>query len=384
MSELGEAFSSLGLDPSLAGSISASSSLSQAIDQFSSAQMGPPMAAQLREALGTVLPPILRTSPLSSGIRFTPTARTWEAVHYANDLINHQPKFKFLFKVKFEGFEATGAKDYEFFVTRCDKPKVQLNHTDVNYYNFRTRVLTSATFAPLSMTFLDEIGDSVNYFFKNYLKLVSGQAQGYTGIDGGATTSSSTLPYATGSSVGKKIIIQQIFGNGLADNKFIFKNPRIESLDFDELSMDDSTTGSLLTLSFHYDALECQTGTGKTINNWGNTEIGAAGGTSNFANAGSDTSIAESVVTGSGGSIMAGKSPITGQRTSDVTASVAGFPAAIIDKVRSNPKGGPNQQGSVSSADTTVDRGIKSTLANISSGFNLQYSGEQERSYGPQ
>lgn len=383
MSDLSNAFSQIGLDPSLADSVSASSSLSQAIDQFSSNQLSGSAAEQFREALGTVLPPILRTAPLSGGLRFTPAAREWESVHYANDLINRQPKFKFLFKVQFKGFPDQVGEAMHF-VTRCDKPKVQLNHTDVNYYNFRSRVLTSVTFAPLSITFLDEIGDSVNHFFKSYLREVSGQGQGYTGIDGGNADSSSTIPYATGSSAGREIIVQQIFGNGLADNKFIFKNPRIESFDFDELAMDDSTTGSTMTLSFHYDALECQTGNGRPAYTWGDTDISAGGGTSNFANAGADTVLTETVTTGSAGSINAGRSSVVLPRMSDVADSVRGFPSAIADLVNSNPRPNQaNQADAISSAYSTLDRGIQDTFSQIKSGFNLKFSGSQEASYVP-
>ncbi len=381
MSDLSNAFSQIGLDPSLAESVSASTSLSQAVDQFSSNQLHGSAADQIREALGTVLPPILRTPPLSGGLRFTPAAREWESVHYANDLINRQPKFKFLFKVQFKGFPDQVGEAMHF-VTRCDKPKVQLNHTDVNYYNFRSRVLTSVTFAPLSITFLDEIGDSVNHFFKSYLREVSGQGQGYTGIDGGNADSSSSIPYSNGSSAGREIIVQQIFGNGLADNKFIFKNPRIESFDFDELAMDDSTTGSTMTLSFHYDALECQTGNGRPAYTWGDTDISAGGGTSNFANGGADTSLNESATTGSAGSINAGRSPVIFPRMSDV-ADLGEFPTALADLVNNTPIGGPNQENAISSAASTLDRGIQDTFSQIKSGFNLKFSGNQEASYVP-
>lgn len=217
---------------------------------------------------------------------------TWEAIHYAQDLLNHQPKPKFLFKVKFEGFDT---KDYYYFVHRIDKPKVKLQHTDINYYNFRTRVLTHVTYDPMTITFLDESGNSVNEFFANYMKKRSGQANGNWGINSGFGAASSSLPYGSttpkankGYSELTKITIEQIFANGNMANRFEFANPRIESFDFDELNMDENA-GSSLTMTFTYDAIRCTTTRPQAdglLYTWGQTDLLAAGGTSGKSNAG--------------------------------------------------------------------------------------------------
>jgi len=217
---------------------------------------------------------------------------------YAVDLNAHHPKLKFLFKVGFRGF---GIRNFYYFIHRCDKPKIKFNHTDVNYYNFRTRVLTSTTFEPLTMTFLDEIGNSVNEFFANYLKRRSGQGNGQFGIDKGFGEASSSKPYenayssglrnsSTGTVSGTEIVVEQIFANGLYANRFNFINPRIEAFDFDELSMEESA-GSLLTCTFTYDALRCETVGGEKdkrvpIYTWGQTDLKKGGGTSGPENAG--------------------------------------------------------------------------------------------------
>ena len=78
-----------------------------------------------------------------------------------------------MFKVKFEGF---GAENFYYYVTRCDKPKIDFVHQDVNYYNFRTKVKTHTQFHPLSVTFYDEIQNSTNQFFVSYLKSLSGHS----------------------------------------------------------------------------------------------------------------------------------------------------------------------------------------------------------------
>lgn len=373
---LSAAFAGVGLDPSLAASVSASNSLAQAIDQFGSSQIGQTAAQQLKNVLKTALPPDLRVDPITQGQRFLPSSGEWQSSLYARDLVAHQPKFKFLFKVKFEGFPGSDQPNSaECFVTRCDKPKIMLNHADVNYYNFRTKVLTSVAFQPLSMTFHDEIGDTVNFLFRKYMETISGQGSGTYGIDKGADTGSSTFPYSRGSSVGRRIIIQQIFGNGLADNQFIFKNPRIETFDFDELAMEESTSGSSMTITFHYDALECITGYGKPITTWGATDIAGGGGNSNFG-AGDTVSM---TTTSGAGTPLGARSPITMPPVADVTG-VSKLGQKVFD-VASTATGAVTK--TLSSAGTVISRGFQETLDSIKSGANLKYSGATERTYNP-
>lgn len=216
-------------------------------------------------------------------------AGTFDVGNYAGDLNIHHPKFKFLFKVKFEGFP--GAEVFEYFVHKCDKPKIKMNHQDVNYYNFRTRVLTSVTYDPLQISFLDEIGDSVFEFFKSYMAHVSGTGQGNYGIDKGWGSASSTIPYANGYSMtnNQKIIIEQIFvdlrkGYGPRSNRFTFINPRIETFDFDDLNHEDSTTGSMANMTFTYDAIHSETQAEQTLYSWGDTDLFHGGGTSGPGN----------------------------------------------------------------------------------------------------
>lgn len=366
------------------------SSLGQKVDQFTQQQLGPSAAQQMRNVLDTVLPPVLRTNPTSQGMSFSGSGREWTSVHYADDLIPHQPKFKFLFKVEFKGFPGQPLNFYRY-VHRCDKPKVQLVHQDVNYYNFRTKVLTNVVFAPMSMTFLDENADTVNQFFASYMRNISHQASGGWGIDGGNRTSSSSRAYNKGYSTGGTITIQQIFGNGHADNKFIFINPRIESFDFDELSMED-TNGSLMTLIFHYDALKCETGGGGNLYNWGNTELGAGGGSSG-SNGGADSPSAggggggggmSSGSGGFGGSIMAGKSPcdlptnpdMSGDNSSGLGGAIRGGLGAINDLINMGSDLVASTKDVITSGMSTLDRGVQDTVNSIFSGSNLKFNGQ--------
>lgn len=375
MSQLDYALSQVGVDLSGAGSFSS------AVDAFTAQNMTPralSAAAQMAQnSLMMGMPPINTAG--SPGLNFGGAGGEWTAIHYADDLIPHQPKFKFLFKVSFEGF---GARDFYYYVLRCDKPRIQLNHTDVNYYNFRTRVLTSATFQPLTCTFYDEIGNTTNDFFASYLNKVSGTASGNWGIDRGFGPASSTKPYQRGGySTAQKIVVEQIFANGVMSNRFNFINPRIESFDFDELNMEE-TAGSLLTVTFSYDALESQTVKQSTIHTWGATDLLRGGGTSGPSAAGVSSVYEDGYMaptSASGNGIDGGGNPRTPQgglyydALNNGIAAMNDLPPSLADLVAGGVNAALTTTGNViSSVFDTVSTGISETLASIQSGSNLQ------------
>jgi hypothetical protein len=297
---------------------------------------------------------------------------TWESLQYSDDLNGHHPKFKFLFKVKFDGFPRN---DFYHYVLRADKPKVRFQHQDVNYYNFRTRVLTGITYEPLSITFFDEIGNTLNEFFVNYMKERSGTGSGRYGIDRGFGEASSSKPYgnAYSENTDQKIIVEQIFANGTRSNRFIFINPRIENFDFDELSMEESNTGSHATVTFTYDAIEMMTVYGSTIHSWGKVDLLRGGGTSGVMNAGSKDGVSgvaqTSTATGLG---------IMGSVPNDGGTSLYNMVRKGGDMIQNLPgaamgyvMGGAG--GAIKSVTDTVSQGISSTLKSITSGDNAKY-----------
>lgn len=318
------------------------------------------------------------------------TGGTWQSPLYGKDLNRHHPKFKFLFKVHFEGFiPESPDKNFYYFVHRCDKPRVRFNHMDVNYYNFRTRVLTSVTYEPLTVTFLDEIGNSINDFFTRYLQTHSGTGNGHYGIDRGFGMSTSSKNYSRGYSTGRVITLEQIFANGTLTNRFRFINPRIEAFDFDELAMDD-TTGSMMTATFSYDAIECMTVVNEVRYAWGETDLHRGGGTSGAPNAGA-TSRAESGLFpnvfasggGIGGAIGLPKTP--GIAAADLLGGKIvqnSIPQSLSDLV--SPSGSTGIQGGsnlpIGSSGDIVSKTINDTLSAISSGKNLIFGGKQQPS----
>ena len=388
---LEQALGAVGVTPDTNGAIGAALGLTKALTDFGSANNGLPssgIGGAFRDIIESNIPPIFRTNPSPGGVKFTPKQGEWTSLHYADDLVAHHPKFKFIFKVKFVGFEGMGNSDFFYYVHRCDKPNITFEHVDVNYYNFRSRVLTKTVFQPISMTLLDEVGNSVNDFFVKYMMTMSGQASGKSGINSGFSDAASTKPYKRGYSGGKAIIINQIFANGLYTNEFKFINPRIESFNFDELNMEDNA-GSLLTLQFSYDSLAMNTyavgpegSNGEGLYTWGNTDILKGGGTSGFENAGA-TSFGEGVrqvaQSASGGSLIGGLglskfSDTVNQVVSAGVTQLQQLPKALQGVLPDATSLTSSLKNVVGSADSTISRDISDTLTSIKTGANFNTS----------
>lgn len=306
---------------------------------------------------------------------------------HALDLNDHYPKLKFLFKVGFYGF-MPDVRGFYFYVHRVDKPKVKLMHQDVNYYNYRTRVLTNVVYEPITMEFLDEVGDTVNTFFVEYLKARSGSGSGGFGIDQGFGPASSSKPYtvAPGIASGTRIIVEQIFANGENTNQFHFINPRIESFEFNELTMEESG-GSMMTIQFSYDALESRTIGAYENPTWGNTDLLRAD--SMLGLNGGASSLGETVTNAVGqamngiGRAARSISPyqpglISGGLTSDGILGASNPRNRQIPADLSHLAQHGIQQVSkpaVGSAMDTLSSSIQDTLHSIVSGDNLQFNG---------
>ena len=379
---LDQALGAVGVTNDTNGAIGATLGLTRALDLWNENNLGLPTSGPgkaLRDIIENSIPPQFRNNPNPKGLQFQGKGGEWTALHYADDLVAHHPKFKFIFKVKFDGFGANN--EFYYYVHRCDKPNITFEHQDVNYYNFRTRVLTKTIFQPISLTFLDEIGNSVNDFFVKYLNKTSGQASGKWGIDTGFGQASGTKPYERGYSTGKSIIVTQIFANGLHANEFKFINPRIESFQFDELNMEDNA-GSLVTMQFSYDSLACKTvsgGGGEGFYTWGNTDLFKGGGTSGLPNAGA-TSLNEAGVqqatSANGGSQLQGlglnKYTDTAQIVADEGVSqVKTLPNSLKDVIPSPSIPSLGLTGSIDPGETTLSRDINDTLASIETGANF-------------
>lgn len=226
-------------------------------------------------------------TPSSSDGQTTLSERC-EASPYAVDLIARSPKYKFLFVVQFlpdAGYSSLGGNDFgpldmAFTVKKTTRPGVKFVTEDVNYYNFRTKVITKTEFEEMNMTFHDDNMNFATEFYTAYLRAMSPiagvhpnqsdllQDHGMTfvgntlrkndilkSVDGNVYSASHGPLANDRKQVFKEIRIYHLFDFGNRMTVYRFLNPRITHLAPDDLDMSVGNEGSELALTFSYDSV---------------------------------------------------------------------------------------------------------------------------------
>lgn len=230
-----------------------------------------------------------------------PFSGAWQSTRYAADLIQYAPKHRFMFKVAFvfdpryaEMLAGRDANAFTFLVKMVDRPKVEFVYEDVNYYNFRTKVLKEIRHEPLSMTFIDDIGNNTTDFFNAYRKAYvpiarnefptglnqemaqeSGMNFSFPLLQNQQDTASRGYLFGNAYNLLQKVIVRQIFAHGTRMCEYTFHNPRISRFDFDEVNH-ETGEGNGLTVQFDYDALyvsETKNPDGTPAPMWGKADI---------------------------------------------------------------------------------------------------------------
>lgn len=224
-----------------------------------------------------------------------------EASPYAIDLIARAPKHKFMFVVQFianSPFSDITTGDYNaaFVIKKTTRPNVTFQTEDVNYYNFRSKVITKTTFDPMSMTFYDDMTNSAGKFHAAIVRAMSPVTNFPTveesfnlegrGMDFSVDNTLSDIDFVNDSaikikgtpitprmysgssgpiikddrlgdeqiSIFKEIRVFHLFDGGRKMNVYKFYGPRIADLKLDELDM-AVTEATYVDLSFTYDAM---------------------------------------------------------------------------------------------------------------------------------
>jgi hypothetical protein len=214
-----------------------------------------------------------------------------EASPYAIDLIARAPKHKFMFIVQFvpaSGYESLVTNDIAFVVYESSRPNIRYQMEDINFYNFRSKVITKTEFEPMSMKFYDDITNDAGRFHAAVLKALTPIANipTYSGfyspeergtvydVQGGtiggvdfsgrySTSSYGPLNDIPGTETGNIVLFQEIrlfhlFEAGRKMNIYSFYNPRISELKLDELTMEGDAKTSV-ELNFAYDTVYIDT-----------------------------------------------------------------------------------------------------------------------------
>jgi len=213
-----------------------------------------------------------------------------DASPYAVDLIARAPKYKFLFVVQFvpnAGYEDLsgynfGPLDMAFTVMHTTRPNIRFQQEDVNYYNYRTKVVTKTEFEDMSMTFHDDTLNIATEFYRSYLRALSpitgmtpeesdpslleksgmnfegrtlNQQDVFGNIEASSYAASTGLLSTNAKNVFKEIRIYHLYEYGNKMNVYRFANPRISQLALDDLDMSVGNEGSQISITFNYDSL---------------------------------------------------------------------------------------------------------------------------------
>jgi hypothetical protein len=198
-----------------------------------------------------------------------------QAFPYAEDLLPRAPKYKFLFLVQFKlmpGFlqYQDASNNMAFVVKKSTRPHVKYVTEDVNYYNFRTKVITKTDFEEMTMSFHDDNMGMVHTFYAMCIRALSPitnntnwtspdvlENDGLNFPNGevtGPTYSASLgpLPGDSKQQIFQEITLYHVVDYGRNVDVYHFFNPHITQLQPDDVDMAESTCNEL-SMTFHYD-----------------------------------------------------------------------------------------------------------------------------------
>lgn len=263
-----------------------------------------------------------------------------EASAYALDLIARAPKHKFMFVVQFvpaSGYESIRNLDIAFMVHESTRPNIKYQTEDINFYNFRSKVITKTEFDPMTMKFYDDIRNDAGRFHAAVLKALTpvanfptynefrnpeekGMLFDKTGaaIDGvsfqgrSSTASHGPLNSGAGVTLFSEIILYHLFDAGRVMNVYRCYNPRITDLKLDELSMAESAPTSV-ELSFVYDTCYIDTNVSFRDGQLARSAQSASAGIANSALYSLKYIDSPSAATGPNSNGIPAGAPVTGQ-----------------------------------------------------------------------
>lgn len=189
----------------------------------------------------------------------------------------YSPKLKFLFTVKFDfrtnlGDVDSGSESLQsimYDLKTATRPNITIANEEVNFYGYRAHVSTKITFGTVRLTFYDDSKNRANDLLWNYMESISPMASDV--VVGSTALMNRNDDVELPSSIGTFndneedgiIAAMTVYHHyntydGTYVTEYIYTNPRIEQLDYDELDM-SSNDASLLSVTFRFDAVQSNT-----------------------------------------------------------------------------------------------------------------------------
>lgn len=217
---------------------------------------------------------------------------------WATDLIAVAPRFKFMYVVdiKFASsyieFNNLFPSGLAFQTKSSTRPNVEFEYDEVNMYNFWTQIIKRTRFNPVTMRFIDDHSGNAMRFYAAYMKAISpitnkkfidsanggggnmfhevvggfeNDSMNYQAAGGAVSPGTDVTRPAYSASVGalndnqknllSVISLYHIGNYGDSVTAFHMYNPRISSLQPDDVDQAENGDGSEFTFEFTYDSL---------------------------------------------------------------------------------------------------------------------------------
>lgn len=160
------------------------------------------------------------------------------------------------------------AKSLAFVIKHSTRPNINVDHEEVNMYNFWTKIPKRVIYEPMTMRFYDDNKGLAHLFYTTYLRHISpitrnnnsnvkwmqANSMNFNRADIVSTASLSALE-GENVSIIKEIKLFHIYDWGRKMNVYNFYNPKITNIVFDELEMASSGDGNEIEMQFVYDGM---------------------------------------------------------------------------------------------------------------------------------
>lgn len=207
--------------------------------------------------------PVERYDDYIPDLGFTSDAHPKLKFNFIVDLTFRKP---FAAEDSKEGGMYMGHDVFEEFalpVKTVSRPNVTITYTDINYYNYRTKVATKTEPGTGTIIFYDDADNKVHTLYKAYMNLmspISNERRSAALLD-----SPDEIPFGQMSSLGVmedaagiirtlRVFHYYIVRGNVRRNIYTYINPKIQTFELDDLSMLESDT-STISMTFGYDAV---------------------------------------------------------------------------------------------------------------------------------
>lgn len=206
---------------------------------------------------------------------------------YAMDLFAFAPKYNYLFIVDVtftNGFQAMGQLNgqrskFAMIVQEFDRPKIQYEMDEGNFYNFRTKFAKRVVHENLRLKFLDDRQNAsmnfiTQYLISNHPIMGVSPASSFMYEDAGMnwtagdnnvaydTVNSASLRGFAGDQINaiQEIKVYHVYDYGRSMNVYHFLRPKLVAVELDRWDMKGSPDNCTIEAEFAYDGLYIETG----------------------------------------------------------------------------------------------------------------------------